>query len=312
MLNRNVEEYKLIRQEMNNLKDCITKYIGYVLAGSGAMIYGLARMDRSEIPTSLSPEIAVVSASFSMLISLILLMLFYKFNSHNRFAGFCKLLNHERQDSINTPDMEHSQMGEEKKEDNGNDDKVVPLFSWEVTVGDLRWLESKPGYLGNIIKKIIITEPTKEVLREKIEERIDNQGKQPTIDTDKNFRGLIILVKTFLLRNTQTESWGFPPLVVCTFLFMVSGFLFASYFMTMRIGIFSNLWLLCYEIAITIFQLCLWWHICGKLYALMSGSATVYSFYWKFIPLRTLFLNKQKIKPSYISIGDYTFSDSNE
>ncbi|MFZ3136769.1 MAG: hypothetical protein WA126_05180 [Thermodesulfovibrionales bacterium] len=80
MINRNVEEYKLIRKEMINLKDCITKYIGYVFAGSGAMIYGLAKTERYAAPLStaqtnvgpspFSAEVVFISASFSILISL--------------------------------------------------------------------------------------------------------------------------------------------------------------------------------------------------------------------------------------------------
>ena len=42
----------------------------------------------------------------------------------------------------------------------------------------------------------------------------------------------------------------------------------------------------------------------------MEGSATVYSFYWKFMPLRTLFLNqlKPQIKPTYVSTKEYIFT----
>ncbi|MEW5948525.1 MAG: hypothetical protein AB1711_03845 [Thermodesulfobacteriota bacterium] len=315
MIIRNVEEYKLIRQEMINLKDCITKYIGYVFAGSGAMIYGLAKVNNSTSPLSsaqpnviLSPfpaEVTFIAASFSMLVSLVLLMLFYKFNSHNRFAGFCKLLNHERHELLTGQPPEQKCVTSEK-------DKEPPLFSWEITVGDLRWLESKPNYLGNIMKEISISEPTKRTLRERVEERIEINGKRPAIDSYKSMRGLSIIIKTILLRNTQTDSWGFPPLVVCIFLFIVAGFLGASVSMVLQIGFLNNPVLFSYVIAIFVLQLCLWWHISGKLFSLMNGSSTVYSFYWKFIPLRALFLNKQnpKIKPGYISIEEYIFSDS--
>lgn len=41
------KELELLRKEMINLKDCITKYLGYVFAGSGAAVYGIGRMDKS-------------------------------------------------------------------------------------------------------------------------------------------------------------------------------------------------------------------------------------------------------------------------
>ncbi len=45
MQNENEKEFELIRKEMISVKDCITKYLGYIFAGSGAAIYGLARME---------------------------------------------------------------------------------------------------------------------------------------------------------------------------------------------------------------------------------------------------------------------------
>jgi hypothetical protein len=213
------------------------------------------------------------------------------------------------------PEERHaSPVADARKAESSGSEKAPPLFSWEITVGDLRWLESMPNYLGNIISKISISDPTKTTLLEKIEELIEINGKRPKIDSNKNIRGLIIIAKTILLRKTQTDSWGFPPLVACTFLFMVAGFFGASVFMASQIGFLSNLWLSFYLVGIIIIQLCFWWHIGGRLYSLMSGSATVYSFYWKFIPLRTLFLNMQKptIKPGYISIKEYIFPKSDE
>jgi hypothetical protein len=307
MQNSNVREYESIRSEMNNLKDCITKYIGYAFAGSGAMIYGLARIKRSSTG-SIAPEIAFIAAAFSMLLSLILLVIFYKFNSHNRFAGYCKMLNHEHHEPLS--EESKKTIAETSQKDKpqtiaGEPDKIPDVFSWEVSVGDLRWLESTPENLGHVLKNIEISEPTKTELRPEVEKCL---GKQPSIDDDKYLRGLGILIKTLFLKNIRTYSWGFPPLVVIIFLFLTSGFLLSSWFVTYKIGLITNISLLVFEAAVTVFQLLLWIHLFGRLFLLMNGSATVYSFFWKFIPIRALFLNKFGIKPSYISIQDYVFS----
>lgn len=282
MQNSNIEEYKLIRIEMNNLKDCITKYIGYALAGSGAMIYGLARIDRTS-SGGIAPEIAIIAAAFSILLSLILLVIFYKFNSHNRFAGFCKMLNHERYKLI---------------DDQNKTKNMSSLFSWEVTVGDLRWFE-RSELDKKIIEKLKIDETDQKKLIYEITQCL---GPNPSIDKGKRIKGFCILLKTLFLQNIKTNSWSFPPLVVIIFLFLSSGFMLASYFVTCKIGFFNNLGLVSFEAVITIFQLFLWIHFSGKLFSLMNGSTTVYSFFWKFIPLRTLFLNKFNVTPSYISI----------
>jgi len=289
---------------MINLKDCITKYIGYVFAGSGAMIYGLAKVENPS-------EVTFISASFSMLVSLVLVVLFYKFNSHNRFAGFCKLLNHERH-NVKHNQLPGQEEGGETTIKPTEDNKEQPLFSWEITVGDLRWLESKTYYLGTIFDDIEILEPSKEELRKEVEKLIRVNNEMAEIDHDQTIRGLSIIVKTIFLRNIQTNSWGFPPLVVCIFLFIVLGFLGASIFTASQIGFFQIPWLSSYLIGILVLQLYLWWHISGWLYSLMSGSSTVYSFFWKFMPLRTLFLNKQepKIIPEYISIENSIFGDT--
>ena len=307
MQNSNVKEYSSIRMEMNNLKECITKYIGYAFAGSGAMIYGLARIESSNTG-SISHEIAFIAAAFSMLLSLILLVIFYKFDSHNRFAGYCKMLNHEHHEQLS--EESKKTIAENSQEDKpqtiaGKPDNTQDLFSWEVSVGDLRWLESMPENLGHVLKKLDISEPDKTKLRPEIENCL---GKQPGIDDEKYLRGFGILIKTLFLKNIRTYSWGFPPLVVIIFLFLVSGFLLSSWFVTYKIGFITNISLLVFESGVTVFQLLLWIHLCGRLFSLMNGSTTVYSFFWKFIPLRALFLNKFGIKPSYISIQDYVFS----
>ena len=92
MEKQNIEEYTLIRTEMQNLKDCMITFIGYVLGGSGIISLGIIALPKSKASYD---AYAVLCIIISLLISLVFLILLYKFNSHNRFVGYCKLLNQE-------------------------------------------------------------------------------------------------------------------------------------------------------------------------------------------------------------------------
>lgn len=69
----NIAEYQILREEMGTVKDCITKYIGYVLGGAGAAIYGMASM--GTIPLN-DMEIVITSLSLSAILNLFLTHIF--------------------------------------------------------------------------------------------------------------------------------------------------------------------------------------------------------------------------------------------
>lgn len=90
MQKENVEEYKLIRQEMLSLKNCITNYVGMALAGTGAAVAAYAIL-----PNGKTSTLALSALSLALIITLILNVLIYKFHSHNRYAAYCRLLEQE-------------------------------------------------------------------------------------------------------------------------------------------------------------------------------------------------------------------------
>jgi len=65
----NLREYEIIRNEMFTVKDCITKYIGYVFAGFGAAIYGLVRIG---FDPQDSNKLIIFSMIFSITITAVL------------------------------------------------------------------------------------------------------------------------------------------------------------------------------------------------------------------------------------------------
>jgi hypothetical protein len=185
----NIKEYELIRQEMTTVKECITQYLGFVLGGTGIAVYAILAMSNTGTRFC---EVAFISFVLSIMMSFVLLVLFYKFYSHNRFAGYCKLLNQE--------DLGSS-----------DDGKDVCLLSWEVCIERLRASDSSPNVASDLVNKVKI---------QNIEDRVSlglliNEyiGKNPPGDRNKFLRGLKILLLA-MIGSIETRSWGFPPIIV--------------------------------------------------------------------------------------------------
>ncbi|NWG75029.1 MAG: hypothetical protein HXY24_10550 [Rubrivivax sp.] len=267
----NVKEYELIRGEMITVKDCITRYIGYVFGGSGAAIYGMARMEKTPISYS---EMVLIAFSLATIISFVLLILYYKFYSHNRFAGYCKLLNHERYD---TPLAYKN------------------FLSWEIAVGRLRDCETDLESYQGLIKKVKIQNLDNKDLQIILEEYI---GKNPNKDKNKKLKGVWFLIKA-LFGYIKTSSWGFPPYVVAMFCILSFSFLITGIYLTHEF-VANNPILKIGSYIVEGAQFLLWRHLSGKLYSLINGTATVNAFYMKFIPIRATFLNEHYIIPKYI------------
>jgi hypothetical protein len=293
MQSENVEEYKLVRGEMLTVKDCITKYVSFALGGSAAAIYGMARI------VAYKPgnyELAIISPALSLMISFVLLILFYKFYSHNRFAGYCKLLTLEQ----------HPNPGSLK----GN-----VLFLWEVAVDRDRYsgIEKEKEAFKSILDKV----NTQNIDKGKLKDLLDKYlGTNPDIDKDKFKRGMRILYSA-TFGKIEARSWAYPPLIVSMFFFISSGFLLVGWAQmiidtinkrgSLPFGhVIGSLIVL---ISITIAQICLWKRFIGRLHSLMNGSEKINAFFCKFIPIRALFLNTFGIVPEYIDADDL-FSSS--
>lgn len=279
MQTENITEYQLLRDEMATVKDCITKYIGYVLTGSGVAIYGMARM--GQIPTN-NNETAITAIALSVIVNFVLLILFYKFYSHNRSAGYCKLLNHERY--------------EIQKEG-------TSFLSWELVLERLRYSDISPESLLNAVKNIKvkgleIAELT--LLLSKY------AGKSPLVDNGKIKKGWRILGKA-IFGKIETRSWGFPPIVVALYCILSFGFLFFGFVSFLRLSEISNVFsnpnsiiTIFFLFLLLIIHFLLWNRFVGKLFSLMNGSCTVDGFFWRFLPVRVAFLNTYNIVPEYL------------
>jgi hypothetical protein len=292
----NLKEYEFVRAEMLTVKDCITKYVGFALAGSAAAIYGMARI------ISYNREglaLAVIPSALSLIISFVLLILFYKFYSHNRFAGYCKMLTHEKHHkppvSATGPTPSPASVSPE----------TARFLYWEIAVEKdrLSGIRGKEEAFISVVDKVSIFGIDKEKLKKLLRQYL---GSDPKIDKSRFLKGAKILLFAIVGR-TEARSWAYPPLIVSLFFFISSGFLGVGWYQIYKGNQLSSpdfspsLLIL---ISITVAQFLLWAHFIGKLHSLMNGSETLSAFFWKFIPARALFLNGYGITPEYIETND--------
>jgi len=282
MQKENIREYTSIKEEIMSIKNCITNYIGYVLGGTGTAVYALSSIGQA--PAGYF-GIAYTSLVLSVIISFVLLILLYKFNSHNRFVAYCKILSHERYDI--------SEKG-----------KVGQLLSWEITIEKLTYSDLKADLLIDLIRDIHVDDLEEDKL---IFLLSDYTGKKPKKDRNRFIKGLKILMLSLIGRKIETQSWRFPPIIVAMFLLLCGGFLGVGLYETTvvvfrlsNIELIDKLILIIVAAFVVMAQIFLWWRFTGKLYALMEGSATVEGFFWRFIPIRAKFLNAYDITPKFL------------
>lgn len=271
---QNVKEYQIIREEMSKLKDCITTYMGFTLGGTGLVFAGFAATSIEGYP----PIFA--SLLLSLVVSLVLTIIYYKFNSHNRYAGYCKILNQERFDS---------------KSGNVNASSIRDFMAWEICMDQLRYSDIKKAHLLKMCRGIYHMNIKGKTLRKTIRRF---SGKTPTIDKCKFFKGLWLIIKSFF-RSGKSRSWQFPlyitlifGIIVITFIILAAHFCVLMYRGDPK-NIFWNSYLFFIFISLPVlFQVILWIKYIGKLHMLMQGSATVDAYCWKFLPIRYKFIQE--------------------
>jgi len=280
MENQNIEEYKFIRKELVNLRNCITTYIGYVFGGSGIAIFGFAAIAQN--PGSFD----VVGYScflISVFISLFLLILMYKFNSYNRYAGYCKLLNQEK---FYYPDNLRG------------DDQYM---SWEICMDILRESDLKQSVLLDKCKNIKIQGLDKKNIINAVQ-RIS--GPDPSADKHIHFKGFKTIINA-ILGNVKTSSWHFPNYVVALFFLINLGFLIAGFYFLLtsynsnQSSVVLKQLIFVLPIICILPEIFLWCTYCKKIYSLSEGSSIIDAFCWKFLPIRYEYIRKQNPDVKY-------------
>ena len=185
MRRENVKEYELLRNEVRDVKNFITSYMGFSLGGSA---FAFIVIDNSSAGDAISPFVAFIPISIALVITLVLLIIYYKFNSHNRYAGYCKLLNEETwtiQPAFN--------------ED---------VYTWEICIGQLRHFDTHQNELIGLCGDVTIdveNKLDKDIIRRKSNNFSADIQKILRIDPDidkKNGRDSICLFAHWLENMT--------------------------------------------------------------------------------------------------------------
>jgi len=293
----NSQDYHFIREEMKNLKNCITHYLGFVLGGSGVSFIGFYTIDNHVDKYEL---IAFISLILAVTISIVLFIIFYKFNSHNRYAGYCKLLNQEQ---LKTEDTQVSQ-------------KNYDVTSWEICMDRLRISDFEDKPFEDLLPDLVGDDIIK---ADKINEILELSGKNKKADEGRYLKGIKIILE-ILRGKVQSKSWQFPIFVVGVFISLATIYVVFSLFSMWQVHpIFKNtfsihnidLSIISYALLLLVFT-GMWIAYFGKLANLMCGSATVDAYCWKFLPARYGFIKRKSmdIKYSLITLKENVKVDS--
>lgn len=273
MQQQNIKEYKLIRDELLQLKDCITTYIGFVIGGSGAAFLGIAAILKTSPGDNL---IGILSYLLSYVISLVCFILFYKFNSHNRYAGYCKLLTQERL-VFPTATKRESQ-----------------FISWELCMDAIRKSSHYKRFLQKYGKDVAIPE-----VEGNIVVRIKKLRYKGNI-LKKSCKGFGFIIST-LFGKSETRSWRFPLYVVNVFfsLNLIFDTIGTYYILKYPVEFIPMNYLLSFVFAFLILHIFIWIKKFAKLFDFVAGELTVDAYCWKFLPIRYMFIKNQNKRIKY-------------
>jgi hypothetical protein len=256
---QNVTEYLEIRKEIADLKDCITTYVGFVLAGSATAVWGLAGRTSDSENGHIAMALASIFLSFVSIF--VLFLLSYKFTSHNRYVGYSKLLTHEEFKLASLmPDN---------------------LFLWEVCMDKVRDCHYQSDLLSQFCEDVQSWTFGVHNLKERVQDQLDESRKY-----FRWLRGALLLIGA----GDKGGSWKFPVYVARIFVAVnVILALFESYFLWAAPN-FYRLRLLALSLSFVL--VISWMFFFSKLYEQMSGVERVESFCWRFAPIRAKFLRE--------------------
>jgi hypothetical protein len=273
MQEQNLREYEGLRTELITLKNCITTYVGFVAAGSATAFWALAAIktegDGQKIAIGLASILLAITSTF------VLLVLTYKFRSHNRYVGYSKLLTHERYQT-----------------------KVATsIVGWEICVDRLRSTDFSAAGLIEYCRKTGLARGSLRELPSRIRQFC---GPQPRADRHAMVLGLLFLLGQ---RRQPSMSWHFPVYVARIFAAINAAFLFfAAYFVVVHPANIRWGWI---GIAATLVLAlaCLWLVFVKNLYRLMFGSETVKAYCWRFVVIRHCLLAELDPAVEYSLVG---------
>ena len=275
---QNVEEYKAIRDELARVRSCITSYVSFVVLGSGPAFAFLAGKT-SDKPSYVAMGFAAIL--LAILSTLVLFLLSYKFTSHNRYAGYSKLLTHERFSS--------TIIGEDK------------IFFWEICIDKLRATDSSKTRWKTLLsycaknRKCIPEIPNLRLLVKRF------SGPHPTKDKCAWIRGWWLLLSW---SRENSGSWKLPLYIARIFGTLVVAYVVFAVIFLLRSVRHRDFGSEHYAL-LSLFPvlLALWMMFITKLFRQVRGSEKVEAFCRKFTPFRIMLLRELDANVKYSLIG---------
>jgi hypothetical protein len=267
---QNIGEYRGLRHEIATLKSCITTYIGFVFLVVSTAFWELAK----QVPLRPKPTIALVALLLGLGLKLVLFLLMYKFHSHNRYCGYCKLLEQER--------FQHDPKN-----------PAVPrvVFIWELCLDRLRQSDFRKGGLDLEMDDYEGHLPNEAGLKDKAREY---SGTTPEADEGRFLKGWMLFLHS---KAEERGTWQFPLYVARIFAAIDLGLCVLGLFLLLprdlegatqvlrgypvHLPLPFQFWLL-----LLVLLLICWIKLIADLYKQMKGSQTVDAFCWKFVPIR--------------------------
>lgn len=272
-----MKEVRLLRSELVELKRCLTTYLGFIFAGASAAGFGLLRLGQMASENDfLAAGLGILTLGLSFMMDFITIIIFYKFNSHNRLAGYCKLLSHEilsDNDKMKLKDLNEN-------------------FSWPFLIGKLCSLEFGWEKIRSLLNSIQIKDPT--IDPKKFEKYFKPKSCPTSIPKS------ICMIFRAIAGNLKTSSWAFPPYITAICFILCILLYFSSIYIAIVSDFADSVKLLIVFLFFGSIHLIIWNHLIRKLYRLMQGDLTVHSYMLKFLPIRVYYLNKHEIVPRYI------------
>ncbi len=282
MQKANIDEYKELRREISMLKNCITTYVGFVFLVVSTAVWQLARA----VPTRPDHTMSLVALVTCVGLNIVLFLLLYKFNSHNRYCGYCKLLEQEVFAGGGVED----------------DDTV---FLWETCLDKLRQSDFWKRGLVSEIQSYKGEYPSKDTL---LEMAPRYSGVAPSDDEPRYRDGWRLLLGS---EHEERGTWQFPLHVVRIFAAIDLGLIALSIVLfvpkdnarSVQHYIASHLHSSLLWLAFFVLLLLLWRSLLAKLYRQMQGSQTVDAFCWKFVAIRNRVLRDLGLASHYKLVG---------
>lgn len=289
MNKRNLKEYQTIKQEINEIKSCITRYVAILFGESGLSFFLTIYIKEKDVSGNSFPLILFLLFSIGLTLS-IFYVLIYKFKSHNRYAGYIKLINQE---------VQHAYDEEEQRRD--------PIIAWELVMSKFVNSPDTKEYPYERVGKMSFQGIEETDLRDKWD-KLHSSNKKA--DRKASLKGLTLIINQILPINLKKiffremferpKGWSYPVSIAnVVYVFVLFFVGLGTYILTNSKCTFDANESLIMSLFIVPILIMLYRSF-GDIHKLVYGSKTIESYCWLFLFPRVEILNKFDYRPIYI------------